>query len=183
MYLALYSHLCIYISTHLHTVYLDWLQAVLESDSRCTQKWQSSELSDTLHASDQTSLEMHFEAVIERIWRCTSRLWLREHREHLEIVIEWIWRCTWWVWSCKLGGRDQASLEILLEAVIKRVWRCTWRSSSSRFGYTLGGRDRAILEIIFKAVIEQVWSYTWMPWSSELGDMHLEAMIVRTWRP
>ena len=40
--LSLYSHLCIYVSmyqciyitTNLHTVYLDWLQAVLESNSR-----------------------------------------------------------------------------------------------------------------------------------------------------
>jgi len=32
---SLYSHLCIYIATHLHTVYLVWLQAVLESNSRC----------------------------------------------------------------------------------------------------------------------------------------------------
>jgi len=40
---SLYSHLCIYVSmylciyiaTHLHTVYLDWLQAVLERNSRC----------------------------------------------------------------------------------------------------------------------------------------------------
>jgi len=31
---SLYSHLCIYIATYLHTVYLDWLQAVLESNSR-----------------------------------------------------------------------------------------------------------------------------------------------------
>jgi hypothetical protein len=29
-------YLCIYIATHLHTIYLDWLQAVLESNSRCT---------------------------------------------------------------------------------------------------------------------------------------------------
>jgi len=28
-------YLCTYIATHLHTVYLDWLQAVLESNSRC----------------------------------------------------------------------------------------------------------------------------------------------------
>jgi hypothetical protein len=28
-------YLCIYIATPLHTVYLDWLQAVLESCSRC----------------------------------------------------------------------------------------------------------------------------------------------------
>jgi len=32
---SLYSHLGIYIATHLHTVCLDWLQAVLESNSRC----------------------------------------------------------------------------------------------------------------------------------------------------
>jgi hypothetical protein len=31
---SLYSHLCIYIATHLHTVYLDWLQAVFDSNSR-----------------------------------------------------------------------------------------------------------------------------------------------------
>jgi len=29
------TYLCIYIATHLHTLYLDWLQAVLVSDSRC----------------------------------------------------------------------------------------------------------------------------------------------------
>ena len=32
---SLYPHLCIYIATDLHTVYLGWLQAVLESNSRC----------------------------------------------------------------------------------------------------------------------------------------------------
>jgi hypothetical protein len=32
----MYSHLCIYIATHLHTVYLHWLQAVVESNLRCT---------------------------------------------------------------------------------------------------------------------------------------------------
>jgi len=35
---SLYSHQCIsvsHIATHLHTVYLDWLQAGLESDARC----------------------------------------------------------------------------------------------------------------------------------------------------
>jgi hypothetical protein len=35
---SLYSHLCIYIATHLHTVYLDWLQAVLETNSRSALK-------------------------------------------------------------------------------------------------------------------------------------------------
>ena len=28
-------YLCIIIANHLHTLYLDWLQAVLESNSRC----------------------------------------------------------------------------------------------------------------------------------------------------
>jgi hypothetical protein len=30
----LYSHLCIYIVSHLHTVYLDWLQVELEKNSK-----------------------------------------------------------------------------------------------------------------------------------------------------
>jgi len=34
--LRLYSHLCLYIATHLHAVYLHWLQAVLGSNLRCT---------------------------------------------------------------------------------------------------------------------------------------------------
>jgi hypothetical protein len=28
-------YLCIYIATHLYTVYLDWVQVVLESNSSC----------------------------------------------------------------------------------------------------------------------------------------------------
>ena len=35
---SLNSHLYIYIATHLHTVYLDRLQAVLDCNSRCTRK-------------------------------------------------------------------------------------------------------------------------------------------------
>jgi len=50
---------------------------------------------------------------------------------HMEAVIEWVWRCTWRPWSCELGGRDRASVEIHLQAVIERVWRCTWRPWSS----------------------------------------------------
>ena len=34
--LRLYSHLCIYIATHLHAVYLHWVQAVLGSNLRFT---------------------------------------------------------------------------------------------------------------------------------------------------
>jgi len=43
--------------------------------------------------------EMHLEAVIERIWRCT-----------FEAVIKRVWRCTWRPRSSELrdalGGRD-----------------------------------------------------------------------------
>jgi len=44
MYLCFYVsvHLCIYIVTHLHAVYLDWLRAVLGSNSRCAQQSQPS---------------------------------------------------------------------------------------------------------------------------------------------
>jgi len=52
-------YLCIYIATHLHTVYLDWLQAVIESNVKCAWKWQSNELSDILRCCDRASLEMH----------------------------------------------------------------------------------------------------------------------------
>jgi len=34
-FLSSSMYLCIYIATHPHTVYLDWLQAVLESNLRC----------------------------------------------------------------------------------------------------------------------------------------------------
>jgi hypothetical protein len=43
---------------------LDWLQAVLESNSKSTWKWGWSELGDTLSGNDQVSLEMHLQAVI-----------------------------------------------------------------------------------------------------------------------
>jgi hypothetical protein len=33
---SLNCNLCIYIATHLHTAYVDGMQAVLESNSRCT---------------------------------------------------------------------------------------------------------------------------------------------------
>jgi len=72
-------------------VYLDWLQAVLVGDSRCTWKWQSSEVSDTLRGRDRMSLEMHFGG--------RNRVSLEMH----------------------LGGRDWASLEMHLEAVIGGV--------------------------------------------------------------
>ena len=66
--------------------------------------------------------EMHFKAVIERVWRCNWRPRPSELR-------------------AALGGRDRSSLEMHLEAVIDRVWRCTWRPRSSKVRAALGGRD------------------------------------------
>jgi hypothetical protein len=68
--------------------------------------------------------------------------------------------------------------------------RCTLRLCSSEFWDALGGCDNATLE----AVIECIWRFPCMQWSSEhrdaLGDrdrarleIHLDAMIVGTWRP
>jgi len=197
---SLYSHLCIYIATHLHMIYLDWLQAVLQRDSRCAWRWRSSELRDTPWRLDQASLGMHLKAVVKCIWRYSSRPWSSELRDalwdhdraslemHLEAIMErgwrYIWRpCSsefgdinlWRPWSCELGGCDGVSLEI-----------CTWRPWSSEFGDALWGHYHANL----KAVIGEVWTYTWRRWSSEFGDalggcdwggleIHLEAVIER----
>jgi len=52
---------------------------------------------------------------------------------HWEAVIERVWRCTWRPRSSELraalGGRDQGSLEMQLQAMIERDWRSTWRWS------------------------------------------------------
>jgi len=62
--LSLYSHLCVYIATHLHMEYLDWLQRAFESNLRCAWTWRLRELKHTLWGHDPAS------------WRCTWRLWL-----------------------------------------------------------------------------------------------------------
>jgi len=53
---------------------------------------------------------MHFEAVMERGWRCNWRPRLSELRD-------------------ALGGRDRASLDMHLQAMIERDWRSTWKRS------------------------------------------------------
>ena len=97
---SLNSRLCIYIATHLHTVYLDCLQAVLESNPRCTWKWRSTELRDTLWGRDRARSEMRLEAVIEQVWSYT-------------------WTPRW----CELGCRNQVSVEMHLEAAMVWTWR------------------------------------------------------------
>jgi hypothetical protein len=71
--LSLNSHLSIYIATHLQKVYLDKLQRVLVSNSRCAWKRQSSKLNHSLQRLDGASLKILFDAVMECNWRYTSR--------------------------------------------------------------------------------------------------------------
>jgi hypothetical protein len=73
------------------------------------------------------SLEMHLEAAIEQVWRCTWRPRLSEFGD-------------------PIGSHEQATLLMHLGAAIEQVWRCTWRLPSSVFGDALGGHDRGRLE-------------------------------------
>jgi len=60
-------YLSINIATHLHTLYLDCLRAVLDSNSRSAWKWWWSELRQILRGRDWASLEMLLEVGIECI--------------------------------------------------------------------------------------------------------------------
>jgi len=119
------------------------LETKIEWTERCTSKPSLREFGDALGDWDRVNSEMHLEAGIEQVWRCT-----------------------WRPWSCELAGCNGGSLEIHLEAVIEPVWKCTWRPWSSQFGDALGGHARANLQ----AVMERVWWYTWRLWLSEYGD-------------
>jgi len=112
---SLDSHLCIfvsmylyiYIATHLQTIFLDWLKAVLESNSRCAWQWQWIEHRDTLWGSHRVSVGMHLHAVIKAIWRYIWRRWLSELRD-------------------ALGDFDNATLEMPLKAMLVQTWRLNW---------------------------------------------------------
>jgi len=161
-------------------VYLDWLQAVLGSNSTCVWQWRSSELRDTLWGRDRASFMIHLEAMNGWTSRCGPRSWSSEFvdtyggldRANLEAEIRPGWIYSWRPWSSEFGdalrGRDWASLDI---------W--TWRPGSSKFRDTLGRCDRACSE----AVIVRIWRCTWRTWSCELGsrncaslDEYLEAV-------
>jgi len=156
--------LCIYIATYLHTVYLDWQHTVIVSNSRCTSRWRSSQISVTLGGRDWVSWELNFEAVIERVWRFAWRPRSSELRD-------------------PLGSHDRASLEMHLEYEIEWTQRCTERPRMSKLRDALGGRDRANLEMHFEVMIKRVWRYALGVRDLASLEIHLEAMIVRTWRP
>jgi hypothetical protein len=120
------------IANHLHTVYLDSIQAVHESNLRCTWKSPSGELRDTHLGHDWASVEMHLEAVIERIGRFSWRQWLSELRDALQDL-------------------QHVSLEMQFVAMI--VWSC--RLQLNEFEDTVGGYDPARLDEYVKAVDEQ----------------------------
>ena len=128
-FVFLSMYLCIYIATYLHTVYLDWQQAVIVLRYPCISVHPLSLIHDALRGCDCASWELHLEAEIEWTQRCTGRPGWSELRDALR-------------------GHDRANLE----AVIERVWRYTWRVWLSEFGDALGGHDCAKLE----AVIERV---------------------------
>jgi hypothetical protein len=88
---------------------------------------------------------IHWEAVIERVWRCT-------------------WRPGWSELRAALGGRDRSSLEMHVEPKIERVGRCAWSRRSSELRDAHSGCDRASLEIHLQAMIERDWRSTWR-WS------------------
>jgi len=102
--------------------------------------------------------------LIEHVWDALGDGDQVNSEMHLEARIVRVWRCTWRPWLCELAGRSRASLEIHLEAeinwkqkmhlqaVIDRVWRCTLKLWPSEFGDALAGCDRARLEEYLQAV-------------------------------
>ena len=105
-------YLWIYIATYLHTEYLDWQHAVIESDWKCAWRWPSSELRDTLWRCDRASLGRQLGTEIEWTQRCTGRRWSIEFGDALR-------------------DRDRVNSEMHWEAVIHWVWTFTWRPRSS----------------------------------------------------
>jgi len=133
-----------YVYIYLHMVYLDWLQAVLESYLRCTWWWWSSERTDTLGGHCQVILEMH-----------------------LEVKFEWLWRCTWRTSGSKLRDHHRGSFEMHFEAMMIQ----TWRPYLSEFGDSLGALNRVNLEMHLEALIERDRRWIWMPWLIKIGGV------------
>jgi len=113
------------------------LKMTIELTQRYTARQWSSEFSDALGEGNLVYLEIHFEAIMEQVWRCTSRPWL-----------------------CKLGIRNHVSLEMHLHVIIERSWRYTWRPWSTELRDALRDHDQASLEMHLEAIIVRVWRYS-----------------------
>ena len=135
------------------------MEAVIGRVWRNTWRPWSSEFEDTLGGRDRPSLEI----CICRLWSCELAGRNRASLEiHLEAIIERVWRCTWRPWSSEfrdaLGGCDWVRLETHFEAVIERVWRYTGRQWLSEIGRVLGGgRWTARRDSIHQLVHLQPW--------------------------
>ena len=175
-------YLCIYIVTHLHTVYLNWLQAVFESNSRGDWTWWLSEHRDTLRGIDPARLEVHLAATIARTWGP----WSSESRDtlggrnrvslgmHLVTMIEWVWRYTPGPWWSDLGGRNWVCLELNMEAVFERVWRITWRRWTSEIGHVLGCGWRTARQMLW---------HNWSVWQlATVGMWRGDILFELPWR-
>jgi len=102
------------------------------------------------------ALPMYFEAVIERVWRCTGSDSRASLEMHFEAVIERVWWCNWRPRLSELrdalGGCDRANVDMHLEVEIEWTQWCTRRLSSREFGNALAGYDRTRLEEYLEAV-------------------------------
>jgi len=127
------------------------LRMTIEWNQKYTLRPWSREFGHALGGRGQVNSEMHFEAVIEQVWRCNWGPRLSE------------------LWNA-LGGCDQASVEMHWETVIERVSTCNWRPRLSELRHALGGRNRASWEMDWEAMITWVSRYTLRPWWSEVAD-------------
>jgi len=105
-FLFLSMYLCIYIATHRHTVYLDWLR----SAEYILTVTLSTSVSPVSAYNRRRSLKIY---LIERVWDALGDGDWVNSEMYLETEIEWTQRCTWRPKSSEfgdaLGGRDRAS--------------------------------------------------------------------------
>ena len=98
-------------------------------------------------ANDPVITDTIFEAMIDRVWRCSGRPRL-----------------------CKLGGCDWASLDMHLwsynfanlEAVMERVSKCTLMPWSSELRDVPWGHGQLSFGMRLEAMVKQDWWGTWM---------------------
>jgi len=136
---------------------------------------------------DWVSLEMYFEAMIERVWRCTWRMRRSELRDalggcnrasfgmHFEAEIKRIQIPNWRPWSSEIGdahgGRNWVNSRMHMGVGIERGSGCPCRPRLSTLRDVIGGRDRVSFEMHLEAGMKQVWICTRTPWSIVIGGV------------
>jgi len=138
--------------------YVVRLKMTIEWTQWYTPRPWSSKFGDAIWDRDWVNSEMHWEALIKNVWRCTLRTWSSE-------VVN------------ALGDRDWVNLEMHFEAVIERVWRCTWRPWLSELRDALAGHDRVSLDMHLEAKIE--WTQRCTPSCDRASLwMHLQQAVI-----